>query len=89
MQTHQNIHCSHTQSISVDGDSDQNLNLWLCYICQHVYLSEAISTKILGDQPNLLNTFRRGLSTCNEMFVLITSLFYPHKFPFNQLHYNS
>ena len=41
-QTRQNLYCSNTQSMDVDEDSDQNLDLFSLWICRHWRLKEAL-----------------------------------------------
>ena len=42
-QTHQIIHCFHTQSMEVDEASDQILDLKFCWLGQHGRFFEAIA----------------------------------------------
>ena len=40
-QIHPSLRFSHTQSMAVDEGSDQNLDLYFCWISQHLHLLEA------------------------------------------------
>ena len=60
--------------MDVDEDSDQNLDLLLCWICQHRRLLEAFGHIREVRKSFVLYSFKAN----SEMFYVITIDFYDH-----------